>query len=80
MSIQVQPKTSFTMHKPGSNLEDLLLVSQIKKLVVGTSPFVDTLTIYNNTKHCTVEVAFVNAVMQLIVTNPDDDTFNVNET
>jgi hypothetical protein len=78
--ITVLPGKPFVFKNPNADhFQRQKLIDEATRLIMASSPFVDSIRFINNTKSCQLDVAFNKGEITVTVTNPADQLFDLNE-
>lgn len=79
--IDVENGKSFEFKNPNVDYAAIQKVAEEAKGIIlrAASPFVDNIKIFNKTKQCHVYLAFQEGKVVIVVENPQDEVFDLNQ-
>lgn len=77
--ITVNPGQTFEFKSPNTTtLDRERLIRELTDIINKSAPYLEGITIHNSTKSVKVELAMEKHVLHIRLTNPKDETFDVN--
>ena len=75
--IKIEPHQLSTFHN--IPIDGPSIIKEVSKLIIDCIPQYHTIRIHNATKKCEVTISCNNGSMTIVVRNPDDNVFKLEE-
>lgn len=78
--IRIENGKHFDLVNPNGDTKAIdKAIEDVSTIIRGASPFLEKVRIFNKTKGCHVDVCFNRGEVVILVTNPDDERFRLED-